>query len=171
MCVPGCLILVYSLFAFQTLLKATTLTDKMTFISRNSFVLIFTMPNILILKCTCSFDSLFEKTLSWTKKSMYRVHVCLAHNAVILTVFTICTQSEDIANNWQNTKATLMIKTIQRVSSMVFVVNSAVYGYMRNKNSETARHRVSQNPRHQVAPDHDVFINDAAPVDITAQIV
>ena len=119
------------------------------------------MPNIPILRGYVRLGNLFRQIFEGIKYSIQTTHEFFADDKVTSATFVALTEAEGAAMDWDNKKALLIIKTIEKTLSALLLFNSVIYALLNKKAAE------NRTPQPEATPAPNVVSDTGGPQDIS----
>ena len=119
------------------------------------------MPNIPILRGYVRLGNLFRQIFEGIKYSSQTTHEFFAADKVTSAIFVTLTEAEGDAIDWDNKKAILIIKTIEKTLSALLLFNSVIYALLNKKAAE------NRTPQPEATPAPNVVSDTGGPQDIS----
>ena len=119
------------------------------------------MPNIPIIRGYVPLGNLSRQIFEGIKYSIQTTREFFADDKVTSATFVALTEAEGAAMDWDNKKALLIIKTIEKTLSALLLFNSVIYALLNKKAAE------NRTPQPEATPAPNVVSDTGGPQDIS----
>ena len=119
------------------------------------------MPNVPIIRGYVPLGNLSRQIFEGIKYSIQTTREFFADDKVTSAIFVTLTEAEGDAIDWDNKKAILIIKTIEKTLSALLLFNSVIYALLNKKAAE------NRTPQPEATPAPNVVSDTGGPQDIS----
>ena len=119
------------------------------------------MPNIPIIRGYVPLGNLSRQIFEGIKYSIQTTREFFADDKVTSATFVALTEAEGAAMDWDNKKALLIIKTIEKTLSALLLFNSVIHALLNKKAAE------NRTPQPEATPAPNVVSDTGGPQDIS----